>query len=74
MFDIVAADDDELTLAIEIEGVNDPKPHLSSPPAWHAQATPESKPEDKQNKYGGNEKRYRGCADHQRFVLDKQTT
>ncbi len=74
MFDIVAADDDELPLAIEIEGINNTKPHLSGPSPRHAEPAPESEPEDEQNEHGGNEKRHRCRGDHQRFVLDKQFT
>ena len=74
MFDIVAADDDKLTLAVEIEGIDNAKPHLPRASAGHPQAAPEGKPEDEQDEHGGDKKRHRGGADHQRPVLDKQIT
>jgi len=68
MFDIVAADDDELALAIKIEGVDNAKTQLTAAPARHPQPTPERQTEHQQNQERRNNKGYGRCAVGQSLV------
>jgi hypothetical protein len=46
MFNIIAANEHQLPLAVEAEGVNEAEPRLAGPPAWNTQPVGERQPVD----------------------------
>jgi hypothetical protein len=71
MFDIVAPDDHELTLPVEIEGVDDAKARHSRPAASrHAQPAPEDQAKDDEYEGPGDQKSDRRGGEHQALARE----
>ena len=62
MLDIVAPDEHELPLAVEAEGVDQPKARLAGPPAGNAQPMRESQPVDNRQNDQDRERKAQGIA------------
>jgi hypothetical protein len=69
MFGIVAADDDELALTVEIEGIDDAKPRLAGPAARQAQPTPEQHLTNRKQQEDPDEKGQEPSTHHQRLII-----
>ncbi len=75
MFGVVAPHDDELTLPIEIEGIDDAQTRLTRSPARHAEAAAKQHPDDDEDQESGDEEGderqddHRGFAAHDSFDL-----
>ncbi|QBR70010.1 hypothetical protein CU048_00505 [Beijerinckiaceae bacterium] len=56
MFDIVASNDHELALPVEVEGIDNAEARLPHPAiARQTKPTPENNPKNQKNQKGGNE-------------------
>lgn len=69
MFGIVAADDDQLALPIEIKGVDNAKPRLAGPPTRHPQTAAKQHSDNEEQQQGRNEKGDYRRSEHQWLVL-----
>ncbi|MFZ1079751.1 MAG: hypothetical protein WAN31_08740 [Methylovirgula sp.] len=69
MFGVVAADNDELTLTIEVEGIHNAQPQLPSSAAGHAQPASEGKAENEQDEHCGNKEADCHSSNHQGSTL-----
>jgi hypothetical protein len=69
MFGVVAPHDDQLALAVEVEGVDNAETRLTRSSARHAQPPSDEHPEDRDDKHGGNKEGEHGKAEHDRLVV-----
>ena len=64
MFGVVAAHDDQLALAVQIERIDDAEPCLTRTAARHAQTAAEQHPDDEKHQKSGDEERDNGQTEH----------
>jgi hypothetical protein len=73
MFDIVAADDDELPLPVDLEGVDDTEPLLAGAPARQFDPAAENHTKQDEDKRHANEKAHRRQDERECTILSEST-
>ncbi|HZY13277.1 MAG TPA: hypothetical protein VFE89_11075 [Beijerinckiaceae bacterium] len=73
MFDVVAANDDQLALPVDLESVNDSKPLLAAASARQLDAAAKDYPEEYEDKRHADEQAHRRQDKGERAVLSEKT-
>jgi hypothetical protein len=72
MFDIVASNNHELALPVEVEGIDGPKPRRPGPPiTWQPNPAPEDEAENKGQQTSGGEERDRRSGKGETLAREK---
>jgi hypothetical protein len=73
MLDVVAAHDDQLTLPVDLVGVDDSEPLLAPAPAWQLDAAAENNPEEDEKERDADEQAHRRQSEGECAVLSENT-
>jgi hypothetical protein len=73
MLDVVAAHDDQLTLPVDLVGVDDSEPLLAPAPSWQLDAAAENNPEEDEKERDADEQAHRRQSEGECAVLSENT-